>query len=151
MKLKQVALSVTLICSLSLPASAGRLINDMQGCQGLLDFLDTKLTSSAPHYKSSDLQTIRIGLKQYNEYIQKEIVTPGLLQFSKGDKTKAKAMQKQVDTYKLGLVEGLNARYPQNRLFTDYAIQVNNCAKKAVPSGEELENLKASLNTLLKL
>ena len=45
----------------------------------------------------------------------------------------------------------LDTRYPQNRLFSDYAIAINNCAKKSVPSGQELEDLKAALNTMLKL
>ena len=60
-------------------------------------------------------------------------------------------MQKQVDTYKQSLVKQLEARYPKNRLFTDHAIAVNNCAKKAVPAGAELDELKEALNLMIKL
>ena len=60
-------------------------------------------------------------------------------------------MQKQVDTYKQTLAKQLEARYPQNRLFTDHAIQVNNFAKKVVPSGGELDELKEALNLTVKL
>ena len=60
-------------------------------------------------------------------------------------------MQEQVDTYKKTLVKQLEDRYQQNRLFTDQAIAVNNCAKKAVPSGQELEELKEALNMMVKL
>ncbi len=60
-------------------------------------------------------------------------------------------MQKQVDMYKLSLVNAYEKKYPANRLYTDYAVAVNNCAKKAVPKGVSLEKLKTSLNTIIKL
>ncbi|PLY06086.1 MAG: hypothetical protein C0625_10670 [Arcobacter sp.] len=151
MNLKKATLLSSIFCILSLPLLATPSINDMQSCQGLLDFIDGKLSSAPAKYSSNDVKTIRNGLKQYNDYIQKEIVTPGLIKFNGGDTTKANAMQKQVDIYKLALVNGYKTRYPQNRLFIDHAVAVNNCAKKAVPSGQALENLKAALNTMIKL
>jgi hypothetical protein len=132
------------------PMAAG-LINDMQSCQALIDFVDNKLDSGPSNYNKGDVKKVRTGLESYNQYIQREIVSPGLLQFNNGDTTKANQMQKQIDTYKKTLVKQLEARYPQNRLFTDQAIAVNNCAKKAVPSGQELEELKEALNLMVKL
>ncbi len=151
MKLKKVMLIVSLPFALISSVFAAPSINEMQGCQGLIDFVNAKLVSTSAKYPASDVKNIRVGLKQYNDYIQQEIVTPGLIKFNGGDQVKANAMQKQVDAYKLTLVKGLNVRYPQNRLFTDHAIQVNNCAKKAVPSGQALENLKVALTTMVKL
>lgn len=132
------------------PMAAG-LINDMQSCQALIDFVDNKLDSGPSNYDKGDVKKVRTGLESYNQYIQREIVSPGLLQFNNGDKAKANQMQKQIDTYKKTLVKQFEARYPQNRLFTDQAIAVNNCAKKAVPSGQELEELKEALNLMVKL
>ena len=151
MKFKKVTLTMAITCVFSMPMFAAPSINDMQGCQGLLDFVDGKLSNAPAKYHTSDVKTVRVGLKQYNDYIQNEIVTPGLVKFNKGNISKANAMQKQVDAYKLTLVKGLKTRYPQNRLFMDHAVAVNNCAKKAVPSGQALENLKAALNTMVKL
>ena len=130
---------------------AAGLINDMQYCQALIDFVDNKLDSAPSSYDQDDVEKARKGLETYNQYIQREIVSPGLLTFNGGDENKAQQMQKQVDTYKQTLVKQFEARYPQNRLFMDHAIEVNNCAKKSVPSGEELEELKDSLNLMVKL
>ena len=130
---------------------ASSLINEMQSCQGLLEFVDSKLEAMPSSYDKNDVKTVRKGLKSYNQYIQREIVAPGLLAFNGGDKTKANLMQKQVDTYKKTIVKQLNDRYPQNRLFTEQAVSINNCAKKAVPSGEELEALKKALTTMIEL
>lgn len=116
------------------PLAAG-LINEMQYCQALIDFVDNKLDLAPSNYAQEDVEKIRKGLGTYNQYIQRQIVSPGLLEFNGGDKGKANQMQKQVDAYKQSLVKKLEARYPKNRLFTDHAIAVNNCAKKAVPSG----------------
>jgi hypothetical protein len=130
---------------------AAGLINDMQSCQGLIDFIDSKLDSAPAKYEKGDVKKVRKGLDGYNQYIQREIVEPGLLKFNGGDEAKAGAMQKQVDAYKQTLVKQYEARYPQNRLFTDHAVAVNNCAKKAVPSGQDLEALKVALNTMVEL
>lgn len=130
---------------------AAGLINDMQSCQGLIDFVNTKLDSAPAHYDEADVKTVRTGLNAYNNYIQQEIVSPGLLKFNGGNQAKADQMQKQVDTYKHSLVKQYQKRYPQDRLFMDHAIALNNCTKKAVPSGQALEKLKKSMNTIVKL
>ena len=67
----------------------------MQSCQGLIDFLDNKLASAPEKYAKSDVDNVRKGLEGYNQYIQSDIVTPGLLKFNGGDATKADAMQKR--------------------------------------------------------
>ena len=137
--------------ALSVSAFSAPSINDMQSCQALLDFVDVKLKDSSASYPTADIKAIRNGLEQYNAFIQDTIITPGLLQYNAGDATKANDMQKQVDAYKLTLVNALNARYPDKRVYTDHAVAINNCAMKAVPSGEALEDLKVALTTLLKL
>lgn len=144
-------LLASLVCVIPQLSIAAPSINDMQTCQGLLDFLQIKLKKSPAKYSPADVAKVRKGLKGYNQYIQSQIVTPGLVKFNKGDKAKASAMQKQVDAYKLTLVKGYQQRYPQNRLFLDHAIAVNNCAKIAVPSGQALNELKVALNTIVAL
>lgn len=130
---------------------AAGLINEMQSCQALIAFVDNKLDLAPSNYNQEDVKKIRKGLGTYNQYIQRQIVSPGLLEFNGGDKDKANQMQKQVDAYKQTLVEQLETRYPKNRLFMDHAIAVNNCAKKAVPSDGELDELKDALNLMVKL
>jgi len=130
---------------------AAGLVNEMQSCQGLLDFVEAKLDTVPETYPKGDVEKVRKGVKAYNKYIQNEIVTPGLLQATGGDKAKADEYQKQVDVYKGTLTKQFESRYPQKRLFSDHAIAINNCAKKAVPSGQDLEALKQALNIIVEL
>lgn len=151
MKIKKNILTVSFSLLLSAPLFASPSLNDMQSCQGLLDFLDSKLSSLPSKYSSADVKKVRRGLKGYNEFIQSDIVSPGLLKYNGGDASKANAMQEQVNAYKAKLVQSFKEHYPQNRIFTDQAIAVNNCAKKAVPSGQALEDLQVAINTMVKL
>jgi hypothetical protein len=148
--LKKTIITALLFITPQLSMAAG-LANDMQVCQGLIDFIDGKLVSPPEKYAASDVKKIRQGLAAYNEYIQSEIVTPELLAFTGGNMAKANAMQKQVNKYKATLASQFEARYPQNRLFTDQAVAVNHCAKKSAPSGHALEALKTALNTMVTL
>jgi len=150
MRLKNLGFALFLTITPQLAMSAPS-INDMQGCQGILDFVDKKLNTAPAKYPATDVQNIRKGLKGYNQYIQKDIVSPGLLTFTGGDKTKAIDLQKQIDAYKKTIVDSMMKRFPQNRLFSDHAISINNCAQQAVPSGQALEDLKVALHTIIKL
>ena len=141
----------TILLLTPLLSSANSSINEMQSCQGLLDFIEEKLDSAPAKYPDADVSKIRDGLDGYNNYIQTEIITPGLLAFNSGDASKARGMQQQIDTYKKSLVNTFQSRYPENRIYTDQAVAVNNCAKKAVPSGQALKELTEALNTMVKL
>ncbi|MEE9309707.1 MAG: hypothetical protein V3U64_01680 [Cocleimonas sp.] len=143
--------SIAIIISSTQVATAKPNINDMQGCQGIIDFVDGKLNPAPAKYNAADVKKIRHGLKIYNDFIQRTIVTPGLLQFNKGNAAKANAMQKQVNAYKAQVVRSYKKRYPQPRLFGDFAISLNNCAKQAVPKGANLSALKTALQTIIKL
>lgn len=150
MKLKKILIVVVflIVPQLSL---ADRLINDMQACQGLIEFVDKRLDSAPAGYDKENIAKVRKGLDAYNQYIQNEIVSPGLLQFNGGDKAKADGMQKQVDTHKQSLVKQFEARYPGNKLFSDHAIALNSCAKQAAPDAQALEDLKVALHAILSL
>lgn len=148
--MKKFAMVLFALCLPQVSSAAG-LINEMQTCQGLLDFMEQKISAVSARYDVQELNKVRKGLDAYNGYIQREIVTPGLLQATGGNKAMADAYQKQVDAYKAGLVKQLAARYPQDKLLTDHAVAVNECSKKAVPSGAELESLKEALTTMVKL
>lgn len=149
MKIIIPALALFAFYSSTIDAKAS--INDMQGCQALIEFVENKLDPKPDNYSEQEVVTVLKGLNAYDEYIQKEIVSPGLLQFNGNDQAKADAMQKQVDAYKAQLVKAYDKRYPQPKLFTDQAVALNECAKKAVPSGEALEDLKASLQMIIAL
>ena len=149
MKLSSILFSI-LLCMTS-QVSHAALINEMQTCQGLFDFIDTKLNSASAKYAAGDVQIVRKGLAGYDQYIQSTIVSPGLLQFTGGDQAKSNQMQTQVDTYKKNVVSRLQKRYPQNRLFYDHVVSVNECAKQAVPAGQALEDLKLAMNTMIEL
>ncbi len=147
----KIIFSVAIIFTSTQIATAKPNINDMQGCQGIIDFVDGKLNPAPAKYNATDVKKIRHGLKIYNDFIQRTIVTPGLLQFNKGNAAKANAMQKQVDVYKAQIVRNYKKRYPQPRLFGDFAISINDCAKQAVPKGANLNALKTALETIIKL
>lgn len=129
--------------------SMAALINNMQGCQGLIEHLDKKLAATSSKYGKSEVAKARSGLAGYNRYIQGEIITPGLLKFNAGDKAKAEAMQEQVDAYKQTVVNQYDQAYPQNRLFMDHAVALNECTKQAVPSGQALADLKETMTLML--
>ena len=139
-----------LITALSFSTLSANLINDMQGCQALIEHVDSLLDDAPKTYPKSDVKNVRKGLAVYNDYIQDEIVTPGLLKFNAGDKDKAKDMQDQVDAYKATVVNAYDGKY-KGKLYTDHAIAINECAKKAVPAGDSLEALKIALTTMLAL
>lgn len=144
-------LLVTAIFLFTAQTSMAALINEMQACQGLIEFLDQKLDSAPSSYSKADIKTVRKGLEAYDQYIQQDIVSPGLLEFNGGDKGKAKDMQKQVDAYKESIVKQMNQRFPQDRLYEDHVIQLNNCTKQAVPAGDDLEALKDAFNAMVSL
>ncbi|MGB1311980.1 MAG: hypothetical protein ACPG47_12250, partial [Leucothrix sp.] len=127
MRLKS-AILATLLC-LTSTSSFAALINEMQGCQGYMDFIETKLVAGSKKYPAAEVQKVRKGLSGYDRFIQTSIVSPGLLKFSNGDKAKADQLQTQVDAYRKNIVTRLQKRYPQNRLFADHALSLNNCAK----------------------
>ena len=148
MKIKLFALSI--FACLSVTSLSANLINDMQGCQALIQHVENVLDEAPKTYPKSDVKNVRKGLADYNDYIQDEIVTPGLLKFNGGDKDKAKAMQDQVDAYKTTVVKAYDGKY-SGKLFTDHAVAINECAKKAVPAGDSLDALKTALSTMDKL
>ena len=151
MKKITVILTVMLTGSFCQVTSAQSLINDMQTCQGLLDFMQQKLIKASEHYDSAKIKNIQVALKKYDDYIQNNIVTPGLIKFNGGDRNKANIMQKQVDTYKHTITQGLKARDSNAQLTSNHAVSLNNCAKKAVPLGQDLEDLKIAINDIVDL
>lgn len=144
-------LFVVTIFSMSQTVQSKPSINTMQTCQALLDFLEFKLQDVPAEYPLNKVKKVREGLIQYNEFIQKDIITPKLLQLNPGNKEKANSMQIKIDEYKAFLFDSYTKRFSTPHLVTDFAISVNNCAKEAVPSGEALENLKYAINTIVEL
>lgn len=132
-------------------ACASPSINDMQGCQAVIDFVEQRMAATQSVYSSEDVETVLKGVQAYDEYIQNDIITPGLLKYANGDKAKAKGLQEQVDAYKKGLVANLDKKFAGDRLYSDTAISLNKCAQISVPSGAALEALKASLFKIIEL
>jgi len=90
----------------------GGVINEMQTCQGLIEHIDKKLDETGSKYDKGAVKKVRNGLEGYNQYIQRDIVTPGLLKYSGGDQSKAKSMQEQVDAYKKTVAKRLRPYLP---------------------------------------
>lgn len=142
---------VALLCSMPMLSQGAGLVNEMQTCQGLMDFLDKKLDSAPSKYDSDDVEKIRKGLKSYHQYAQKKVITPELLKAAGGDQSGADKFQDQVNDYRELLVKQYSQRYPGNELKTDHAIAINNCTKKLMPTGAALDELKTSLQLMIKL
>ncbi|MGR0279164.1 hypothetical protein ACUM5Y_08940 [Marinomonas dokdonensis] len=137
---------------LSLNVAAAPSLNEMQECQAVLDFVVGKTSDMASVYPEQDLQAVREGLVAYNDFIQQDIMTPGLLAYSNNDAEKAATLQQQIDAYKTSVTAGLSTRYSQQTLITDYAVVINGCAKKALPpSSSDVALLKRSLETIIQL
>lgn len=126
-------------------------VQTMQSCQGLIDFLHVKLKASTDRYSSGDIKAVSQGLNVYNTFIQRDVVTPGLLKYSKGDKAQAQSLQDQVDAFRASIVKNYSVRFPENKLYMDFVVALNNCTKDAAPRGDELETLKASMMKMVEL
>jgi hypothetical protein len=143
---------MTLVTLLSFQASAAQpSINEMQTCQGMIDFVILKLEKLPSKYNENDVKIVQKGLGTYNRYIQNTYVTPGLLKYTQGKNNEANALPKQVDVYKEKVVKSYQNQYPYNKLSIDFAVFINKCTQKAVPAGNDLAALKASLLTLVEL
>lgn len=127
------------------------LLNEMQSCQAMIAFVEKKLKYPPSSYTDSDIQKVLGGLNSFDEHIQSKVITPGLLSFNGSDKSKADAMQAQIDTYKSQLVAGFEKRYPQDKLFTDFAVILSNCSTKVKLDEPTKAQLKTSLNTIVAM
>jgi hypothetical protein len=149
--LKPFILSLLIMTLSSGAALAAASINDMQGCQAYLDFVDTKLDDLKDAYSANDLSTIRSGLGNYNQHIQRTIITPGLLEFTGNDAQKARETQLQIDAYKTHISESLKQKYQDDKMVVDYAVVLNDCAKKVMPEGKVQQELKTALELIVSL
>jgi len=102
-------------------------------------------------YDTTDVKTVTKGLRAYNAFLQTQHVTPGLLEFTKGDKAAAADYQKQIDAYKAKIVQGLKAKHPQERIFTDQAVAINNCYTSAPMGDDKLQMMTDAVQSLVAL
>jgi len=116
-------------------AQANMSVNDAQACQAVLDFTIERV-ESVGKYDKADVAVVTKGLRTYEAFLQSDHVAPGLLEITNGDHKAADNFQTQIDDYKAQLVEALKAKHPQDRIFTDQAVSINNCYTNA-PMGEE--------------
>jgi hypothetical protein len=151
-KCKLPAFILAVVTLSSYPTSAAKpSINEMQTCQGLIDFFSHKLENLSSKYDENDLIIVQKGLSTYNDYIQNTFVSPGLLKFSNGNQDKADALQKQVDAYKAKVVKSYQNQYPYQKISRGFVESLNECTQKAVPSGNDLDTLKISFIKMLEL
>lgn len=150
MKLSKYLQIIACSCFLT-PTSSAALINDMQSCQGTLDAISALLDKTQIDYPADDVKVLRKGFDQYNQFIQDEIVTPGLIKLYHGDSSKTEEIQKMIDGYKANMVKAFQKRYHDNRLYMDHAVTINECTKKAIPTGDALQDLIAAYKSLEKL
>lgn len=151
MKLLHTSLITTTIIAMSaVSAHAKMSVNKAQECQAVLDFTIERV-ESVKKYDKADVKTVTKGLRAYEAFLQSDHVDPGLLKFTGGDKKAAKDYQKQINTYKAQLVAGLKAKHPQERIFTDQAVAINNCYTAAPMSQDKLQMMTDSVQGLVAL
>lgn len=121
-------------------------VNDMQMCQASIEFITQKAEALSD---KSAAKTITTGLSAYDGWIQSEVIDPGLLEYTGGDKAKAKAFQDQIDQFKAKLVGQMGQRYSQPGMITDYAVMIDNCVKKGNPGSTIYDQLKASVDAII--
>ncbi|MBJ7536249.1 hypothetical protein [Marinomonas transparens] len=151
--MKYIKSVVSMLCLVVAPLSMAAYpsINEAQSCQALVDFVDIKVSKIGDRYTKNDIALIRKGLSAYSAYLQEDVITPGLLSFYGGNAKKAKAMNKLFYRNKVTFMRHLNERYSDQKLITDYAYAINQCAKKSLPKGDTYWQLKSSLETIIRL
>jgi len=139
-------------CAFAFTASAEAKpsVNDIQQCQAVIEFTIERV-KSVSKYDETDVKTVTSGLQSYNAFLQERHMNPGLLDFTKGDKAAAKNFQKQIDVYKAQVITALKAKHPQERIFSDQAVAINNCYSAAPMSDDKTEMMRSSLQTIIKL
>ncbi|MEO9654071.1 hypothetical protein [Marinomonas sp.] len=149
---KRFILALTSGLMLSFDVLSTPSLNEMQECQAAIDFVVDTTDKLEALYSTTELQVVREGLVSYEDFIQQEIITPGLLAYSQNDVKKVEDLQQQIDEYKRSITLRLTKHYGQERLFTDYAVMINGCAQKALPSStEDIALLKNALETIIRL
>lgn len=151
MKIRKISLVIFMQSILISSLYAKPSINDMQSCQGVIDFINQKIDFASSKYSKKDVEIVHKGLNQYSDYLQSEVVTPGLLKHNGGDIKKSNDMQKEINKYRGLIVKELNGKYPTKRLYMDHIVMVNNCVKMVAPAGTTLNNLKTAFNTMIQL
>lgn len=125
-------------------------VNQAQECQTVLDFTIERV-ESVGKYDDALVKTITKGLRAYEAFLQSDHVDPGLLEFTGGDEKAAATYQTQINTYKAQVVSGLKAKYPQERIFTDQAVAINNCYTAAPMGDNKLQMMTDSVQGIVTL
>ena len=143
-------LTSLLVGASSMTAQAKMSVNQAQTCQAILDFTIERVESVSKYDKAS-VKTVTTGLRAYESFLQTEHVTPGLLEFTKGDQKAAADYQTQIDTYKGQLVAGLKAKHPQDRIFTDQAVSIDGCYTSAPMGDDKLQMMTDAVQGIVSL
>lgn len=139
-----------LISTATLSAHAKMSVNQAQECQAVLDFTIERV-ESVKKYDEAAVKTVVKGLRAYETFMQRDHVTPGLLEFTKGDEKAAAEFQKQINAYKAQIIKGLKAKHPQDRIFTDQAVAINNCYTAAPMGDDKLQMMTDSVQGIVAL
>lgn len=128
-------------------------LREAQACQGVMLFLDDRLDKAEDIYPARSIKLVRKGLEEYSAYIDNDVMPALIKQYAQGDSAKQNTLEKQIDAANINIVNQYNQRYQDNRLYTDFAMAINECAKQGVISQDpdEQENLKAALLEIIEL
>jgi hypothetical protein len=148
--LHPVLLALSLTCLATTSAQAKMNVNQAQECQAVLDFTIDRV-EAVKKYDPAQVKTVTKGLKAYEAFLQNEYVTPGLLEFTKGDENAAADYQKQIDSYKAQIVKGLQTKHPQERIFSDQAMAINRCYTAAPMGDNKLQMMTDSVQMIVAL
>lgn len=142
-----------LICvavAVATPALAKPSINDVQGCQAVVDFTIERI-GDVEKYNKTAVKSAQTTLRAYNDFLQSEHITPGLQAYAGGDTAQVKSLQTQIDAYKTNLVEAFKARHPQPRIFMDQLVAIDGCYTKAPMDAAGTEKMKAALMAVMAM
>lgn len=149
--MKRALILSAVLLALPVTASAQKpSLNVVQECQAVLDFTYARV-GQVKRYDKKDVKTVQKGVKAYNDFLQSEHITPGLLGLTGGDKKAAKGYQNQIGTYKAQVVLALSNKHMHNRIFTDQAIAIDNCYSKVPMDEKHMPMMKETLETIVKL
>ncbi len=150
MIIRTLFLAATVSC-LALSAQAKPSFNQVSNCQATTEFIVERTIELESSYAAADVEIVLAALTAYSAFLQAEHVTPGLSELNGADTAKMAAMQAQIDQYHGGLKAALAQKFSAPRLFSEYAMMINNCYTEAPMDADATATMKTALQILIRM
>lgn len=137
----KIAIQTLLACAIFLvfsvplsPAAEARsMLNKVENCMGVIDYVQEQLETPKWRYVEEDVKTVQSGLSDYRKYLQYDLLGPAYLQKASGIEWGAKAYQKETDARVASIVKTNAEVFPGNKLRAVHASELYMCGGLILP------------------